>query len=133
MSSFRTNLCVEALVDAYGHDLCNRDGRQLWRVIDHPFVYSSDVAETTIVIPVGFLTDFASIPQFLLGIFGDVAQRASIPHDFEYSGKGTLSRELADKVLQEACLLSGVPGWKANLIYAGVRLAGASHFRIRGE
>lgn len=129
MSAFCTTLCVEALADAYGRDLRNRDGRQLWRVFDHPFVYWSDVAQRFIVVPVGFITDFASIPQSLLSVFGDIAHRASLPHDFEYSGKGTLTRELADKVLLEACLLSGTPEWKSKAIYAGVRIGGAGRFR----
>lgn len=129
MSSFLTTLCVQPLVDEDGHDLCNRDGRQLWQVIDHPFAYRSDVAGTTIVIPVGFVTDFASIPRALSWIFGDVAHRASLPHDFEYSKKGSLTQEIADKVLLEACLLSGIPAWKAKLIYAGVRVGGWLAFR----
>ena len=130
MSAFRSTLCVVALEDAYGRDLRNRDGRQLWIVFHHPFVYWSEVAKKLIVVPVGFITDFASIPQYLLSVFGDVAHRASLPHDFEYSGKGTLTREMADKVLLEACLLSGIPAWKANLIYGGVRVGGAGRFRV---
>lgn len=129
MSAFLTTLAVELMIDDDGKEMRTRDGRQLWRVIDHQFAYRSDVADTIIVIPVGFVTDFASIPAAMQWLFGDVAHRASLPHDFEYSGKGTLTREVADKVLLEACLLSGIPAWKANLIYGGVRLGGSGRFR----
>lgn len=129
MSAFLTSLAVELMVDASGAEMRTRNGRQLWRVIDHPFAYRSDVADTVIVIPVGFVTDFASIPLSLQWLFGDVAHRASLPHDFEYSGKGSLSREIADKVLREACLVSGISELKAALIYAVVRVFGGSRFR----
>jgi hypothetical protein len=48
-------------------------------------------------------------------------------HDYLYS-VGRVSRELADKVLYEACILTGVPAWKASAIYAGVRIGDASHY-----
>jgi hypothetical protein len=81
------------------------------------------------VVDADFVTDLASIPQAFLSLFGETAQRASVPHDFEYSNLGTLTRGVADKMLKEACILSGVPKWKAYAIYAGVRIGGAGHFR----
>lgn len=130
MSAFLTSLCVELMLDENGKELRSRDGKQLWRVVDHDFVYMSDVAGKKIVAEVGFVTDFASIPRMLGWLFGDVGHRPSLPHDLEYSGKGTLTREMADKVLLEACLLSGIPAWKAKLIYAGVRVGGTWSFRV---
>ena len=129
MSAFLTPLRVELLTDEKGLDLKTRNGKQLWRVVDHPFVYQSDVAGETIVIPAGFVTDFASIPSALSSIFGDIGQRASLPHDFEYSKKGSLDRATADAVLREACIVSGVSAIKANAIYAGVRAFGWMFFR----
>lgn len=129
MSAFLTPLSVELLTDEQGFDLKTRNGKQLWRVVDHPFMYQSDVAEKTLTIPVGFVTDFASIPVALSSVFGDIGQRASLPHDFEYSKKGSLPRDVADAVLKEACLVSGVSSIKANAIYAGVRAFGWMFFR----
>lgn len=131
MSAFVTPLAVELMVDEDGYEMRSRGGKQLWRIIEHPFVYRSDVAATTIVAEVGFVTDFASIPRIVGWMFGDIAHRASLPHDYEYSNKGTLTREMADEVLFEACLLSGIPKWKARLIYAGVRAGGMFSFRVK--
>jgi hypothetical protein len=39
-----------------------------------------------------------------------------------------VDRETADAVLYEACLLSGIPKWRAYGIWAGVRIGGGSHF-----
>jgi hypothetical protein len=128
MSKFLTPLKIELLTDADGKNLLTRDGAQLWRVVSE-FIYQSDVAQQNIVVPPDFVTDLASIPQAFLSLFGETAQRASVPHDFEYSKLGSLTREIADKMLKEACILSGVPIWKANLIYFGVRIGGGGHFR----
>jgi hypothetical protein len=105
--------------------LCNRDGRQLFQLLTN-FVYQSDVAGL-ITVGAGFVTDLASLPQAVLSIFGEIAQEPSIPHDFAYS-TGAMPRAVADAMLYEACILTGVPAWKAKLIYAGVRIGGGSHW-----
>jgi hypothetical protein len=56
----------------------------------------------------------------------DVAGLA-VPHDFIYN-MHTVPRAVADEMLYEACLLTGVPKWKAWAIYAGVRVGGGSHW-----
>lgn len=129
MSAFSYPLCVELVLDPDGVEVKSRMGRQLWRVCIAPFEFQSDVAGEVISVPVGFITDFASIPSIVSWIFGDIGHRASLPHDLEYSKKGRLTRELADKVLYEACVFSGIPEWKSKLIYAGVRLGGWASFR----
>lgn len=120
-------LRVELMVDANGNNLCNRDGRQLWQVVDNAFAYQSDAAKQTFTVPVGFITDFASIPQACLSMFGEVAQRPAVIHDFLYSTT-PVPRDMADKVLLEAMELTGVPWLKRKMIYAGVRVGGASHY-----
>lgn len=125
MSEFRTPLRIELMRDARGMPLRNRAGRQLWLTLCE-FQYYSDIAGL-ITIEAGFVTDFASIPQWALSLLGDVAHLPSIPHDHGYN-KATMSRKMADDVLYEACILTGVPKWKAKLIYAGVRLGGWVHY-----
>jgi hypothetical protein len=125
MSRFLTRLNMELMCDERDMPLCNRDGRQLFQLLCD-FVYQSDVAGL-ITVPAGFVTDLASLPQCVLGIFGEIAQQPSIPHDFAYS-KGVMPRATADAMLYEACILTGVPAWKAKLIYAGVRIGGGSHW-----
>lgn len=127
MSRFLSPLRVELMVDASGNNLCNRDGRQLWQVVDDDFIYQSDVAGQTITVPMGFITDFASIPQACLSMFGEIAQRPSVIHDFLYT-KVIVPRGIADKVLLEAMELTGVSWLQRKMIYAGVRVGGGSHY-----
>jgi hypothetical protein len=126
MSQFLTPLDMRLMTDSDGMPLQNRDGRQLYRLLSE-FRYQSDVAGLIVVVPAGYVTDLASIPQFMLWLFGEIAQEPAVPHDFVYS-TGIVPRALGDAMLREACLLTGVPGWKAGLIYWGVRLFGGSHW-----
>lgn len=125
MSEFRTPLRLELMRDARGCPLRNREGRQLWLLLCD-LVYFSDLAGL-VIIPAGFVTDLASVPQWGLTLIGETAQLASVPHDFAYN-MGIMSRVMADEMLYEACLLTEVPKWKARIIYTGVRLGGASHY-----
>jgi hypothetical protein len=125
MSGFLDRLDLEVMVDPQGRPLLNRAGRQLYKVLTR-FRYLSDVAGL-IDVPAGFITDLASFPQWALALLGDIAQYAAVPHDFVYN-MHQVSRAVADKMLYEACLLTGVPKWKALAIYAGVRMGGGSHW-----
>lgn len=123
MSKFLTPLDVTLLNDS------EHDGRGTWRV-DSPLIYSSDVAMRSIRVPPGFVTDFASVPRIPVAFFltADCAHEAAVVHDYLYT-YGTLSRAMADSVLLEAMAVSGIPAWRRRLIYWGVRLGGASHFK----
>ena len=73
MSSFTENLIVSPL----------KDGKS-W-VVRKEFFYDIgfEGSGDTIVVPVGFVTDFASVPQFFWGIFPtwDKYGKASVIHD----------------------------------------------------
>lgn len=102
------------------------DGR--W-ILCGPLVYQSDVAGQTFTVPAGFHTDLASVPRLPLVFLltGDSARKASVVHDYLYTTH-PVTRDVADAVLKEASLLTGVPKWRAWLMWAGVRLGGASHW-----
>lgn len=95
-----------------------------WHILQ-PLVYESDVAQQVFAVPEGFVTDFASVPRLPLAFLltGDSAHEAAVIHDYLYQKK-TVTRELADKVFLEAAQVSGEPGWKSWLMWAGVRLGG---------
>ena len=98
----------------------------IWEIADSPFEYQSDLVKETIVVPVGFYTDFASVPRWLPIIYamiGDEAHEAATIHDWLYYSAIT-TRDIADKVLREAILLCGMPKWKAEAFYYGVRVGG---------
>ena len=88
--------------------------------------YESDRLKTTVVVPPGFKTDLASIPQVLWNVLPPVGQydRAAVIHDYLYKFPGTVSRVDADAVLNEAMDVLGVGRVKRWIIYAGVRVGG---------
>lgn len=125
MSVFLDPLELELMRDPQGLPLLTRAGRQLWRVISR-FRYQSDVAGL-VEVPAGYVTDLCSQPQATMSLLGECAQQPSVPHDYAYSTH-CMTRAAADRMLYEACILTGIPRWKAALIYAGVRVGGASHW-----
>jgi hypothetical protein len=91
------------------------------------FIYDSDILGR-IEIPDGHVTDLASYPDQLLGMFGRTCgAKAGAVHDFLYDTK-PCDRETADAVLKEAMLASGHEEAVAQAFYEGVRLGGASHW-----
>ena len=97
----------------------------------------ADDDQRTIIVPAGFVTDFASIQvlhnAFLFVLFALVAgygNYAATVHDWLYAD-GQLSRKEADAVLYRALRAEGVARWRAWLFWAGVRLGGGGHYSIR--
>jgi hypothetical protein len=97
----------------------------VFEVADHSFRYQSDIAGL-LTVPVGFYTDFASVPRFvpvLYSLLGDTAHEPAVIHDWLYYS-AIVSREVADKVLFEAMGVLGLPFWRRYPIYWGVRIGG---------
>jgi hypothetical protein len=98
-------------------------------ILVQDLLYVSDVAKRMFTVPAGFQTDLASVPRlplvFLLA--GDCAREAAVVHDYLYSTH-QVDRATADAVLREASAVTGVPWWRRQLMYAGVRMGGASHW-----
>lgn len=109
------------------------DGRGSWELFA-PLAFYSVVLGKLITVPVGFKTDYASIPRlpvvFLL--FDGWGNRAAVIHDWLYTTQ-MCTRELADRVFREALLVCGVPAWRAQAMYLGVREFGASHWPAPGQ
>lgn len=121
MSSFTSPLRVEITQKKVR-------GRPLARLVES-FVYevgalgSGDVVE----VPAGFETDFASVPRLFWIVeppLGD-AGKAAVIHDRLYATRER-SRRAADRVFLEAMGVLGVARWKRLVLYAAVRLFGAS-------
>lgn len=127
MSKFINELKVDELEDN------SNDGRGTWRLLE-PLIYQSDYVGKTIVVPEGFVTDFASVPRlpvaFLLA--GGCGHKAAVIHDWLYTSH-EVSRADADKVLGEALEASGQPTWRAMLMYAGVRIGGEGAYEADGQ
>jgi hypothetical protein len=114
------------------------DKRGTWSLL-HRFGYYSELLGHNVWVPKGFVTDFASVPRipvaFLLA--GNSAQEAAVIHDWLYTahkvGRLEVTRAMADAVFKEAALASDVAGWRAQMMYLGVRIGGAGPYRADGQ
>ena len=115
MSRFTEILLVSPLADG-----------KSW-VIKKDFGY--DVGEEgsgdTINVPIGFMTDFASVPRplwWLIPKWGKYGNAAVI-HDYCY-WEQSRSRKESDSIFREAMQVLEVSKWKTFLMYWAVRLGG---------
>ena len=95
---------------------------------------NQDAKLPKISVPVGFVTDFASIPRefwSLLRPDGNYAYAAVI-HDFLYWNQLT-SRENSDMIFRLAMGDFKIPKIEADSIYAAVRLAGGKAWKENAE
>ena len=106
--------------------------RRTYKLLDDLVLADDD--QRTIVVPTGFVTDFASIQvlhnAFLFVLFALVSgygNYAATVHDFLYS-EGQVSRKEADAVLYRALRAEGVARWRAYLFWLGVRIGGAKQY-----
>lgn len=122
MSAFLTKLTVTELDDS------SNDGRGTWQ-LEAPLVYESDIAKKTITVPVGFVTDYASVPRLPIAylLVGGIAHKAAVIHDWLYTSH-EVDKATADLVLKEAVIVSGIAPWRASLIYSGVWIGGAGAY-----
>lgn len=110
----------------------SRGGRCCVRLLT-PLEYrvGSEDSEDVIIVPVGFETDFASIPWGARNTFPPLGPwaRPAIIHDYLYDTAGEggrFTRLQADKVFKEAMEVVGVPAWRREIMYRAVRLGGGS-------
>jgi len=114
MSSFTDDLLVKVLAD-------ERNGQGLFELAA-PFTFDIGFLGSgeTVLVPAGFVTDFASIPGFarwLLPISGKAA-KAALLHDYMLS---VGDRRAAD-AFSDALKAAGVGPVKRWIMVAGVRL-----------
>lgn len=97
----------------------------IFAVSEHPFRYESDIVKRTFTVPVGFYTDFASVPRLgiLYAALGDTAHEPAVIHDWLYY-TAAVPRDAADAVLLEAMAVIGMPAWRRYPIWWGVRIGG---------
>ncbi len=90
-----------------------------------PLIYDSEVAGQTITVPVGFVTDFASVPRvpIIYGLFGDRAHHESVLHDWLYKS-AVVSRKVADAVFLEAMNARSKGFFVRWGMWLGVRIGG---------
>lgn len=97
-----------------------------WR-LDQPF--TARWGRYSFRLPAKFRTDLASIPRLLRWLIPQIGRhiQAAIVHDLLYrwpSVRQGLTRAQVDKMFLDAMEFLGVPLWKRQLMYAGVRAGG---------
>lgn len=109
------------------------DGRT-WRVTQ---TFSVDVEIGVIVVPVGFITDFASIPRVLWNILPPEGHygKAAVLHDYIYVTGGhcppsehVFTKKEADKLFLAAMSQLDVPWYQRYPMYQAVRWFGRGSF-----
>lgn len=117
MSSFTEDLIVRVSSDKV-------HGRTIY-IIHAPFEYrvgSFENPDFIVSVPVGFRTDFMSIPSFLRPIFdAGYGAKAAVVHDYLLS-QGFPPKQ-ADRVFREALGVLGMGLIQRNLYYRAVRLS----------
>ena len=113
MSSFTRPLIVTPMPD----------GRR-WKLVKS-FTYhiGSKYSRKAIIVPKGFITDFASIPWIFwswLPSWGKYGKSAVI-HDYLWQTK-KVSKLKANKIFYEAMLVGKTKKWKAKLMFIGVTI-----------
>jgi hypothetical protein len=85
-----------------------RDLPGKWWQLASPLVYYSALLDATITVPVGFVTDTASVPRLPLAywLFGGRGNSPAVVHDWLYR-TALVSRHTADKVFNEALKSEG--------------------------
>ena len=78
-----------------------------------------------IVVPAGFITDFASVPRIFWNIFPPAGRygKAAIIHDWCYQ-TAFQNRRRSDEIFLEGMKVLKVKKWKYKIIYYSVRLFG---------
>lgn len=119
-----------------------KNNGKAWWITGANLSFNSDVAKGIIVVPAGYLTDLASIPKTIQGVFmlHDSPEIAlgSIVHDYLYQFKGRinviandrempmlLTRQQCDQILcNEAMLDLGANDHQISTVYATLRTVG---------
>lgn len=125
MSRFTTPLRLEDTGVAH-------NGREVFRVLES-FTYEvgAEGSGLYIHVPVGFETDFASVPRLLWGLFPPTGPhgKAAVLHDFLYRKSSGFSKVLGDAIFLEAMETLGVSWWRRTLMYWSVSYFGHSAYR----
>lgn len=95
----------------------------------------------TLVVPMGFITDLASVPRALWSIIApfELGLAGPIVHDWLYRHGGNIAcvgaqsplfnRAQADAILRDIMRQDGISRWRCTAGYLGVRVGGASSWQ----
>lgn len=108
----------------------------LAQILSPFYYYLEDDYSRAIIVPVGFATDFTSVPAFARAIYPiiDRTAKAAVIHDYLYGGgwirdsKGNFlrqpTRKQADLIYYQGLKILGASNFEATVKYYAVRLGG---------
>ena len=92
------------------------------------FLSQKEGVGESIIVPAGFITDFASIPRIIQLILpNSIGRRAAIVHDYLYRTnglRGKFTRQQSDQIFLGALEVLGVRYTRRICLYIGVRIGG---------
>lgn len=99
-------------------------------ILSCPLIYVSEKFGQ-IVVPEGFVTDFASVPRIglIYNFLGNRGNYAATVHDFLYS-KHNMQRKSADLIFLEALEVEGIPLYYRYPMYWGVKVFGSLFWNV---
>lgn len=95
-----------------------------WKLLrDFPVHIRVGVRVQSVVVPKGFVTDFASVPRILHAVFPPMGKygAAALVHDY-LCVERPVTRKEADKLFYNLMIRHEVKPWKAKIMYAATRL-----------
>lgn len=129
MSRFTTPLRIEDTGVAHNN-------REVFRVLES-FTYEVGGLGSGLLIhvPVGFETDFASVPRFLWNLVPPWGPhgKAAVLHDFLYRKESGFSKIVGDAIFCEALEVMGASWWLRTAMYVVVRLFGHSSYHWKSR
>jgi len=122
-NSFKTPLVVEVMPS----------GKRFKLHFSFIYIWKYKRIKVKVVVPAGFETDFASIPQPFHWFISKLGRynKAAVIHDFIYQQGHSISRKMADQCFRDGMVDLGVDKWKRTLMYWGVRFGGWMAWRKR--
>ncbi len=93
------------------------------------FRYESAVLGARIIVPSGFVTDFASVPKqvpLAYALFADQARRPAVVHDYLYQTHMCRDKAQADEIFEEAMNVIGMHWLDRHIMWRAVEAAGDS-------
>ncbi len=102
-------------------------------VLQRPMSFQIGRTRDSIIVPAGFVAEFASIPRVLWSELSPVGEHtlAAIVHDYLYWFQ-PCEREEADNLLMIAMRDGGVSDLQRGAVYTGVRMASADAWNANG-
>lgn len=120
-------------------ELRHRPGHSRWEVIRPLFYrhrsveYAPPAGDRLIVVPIGYLSDLASVPRLARRIVDPQtppARRPSVVHDYIYTHlTHKFTKAQADRIFYDALLEEGMPKSLAWLMWKAVSLGGRGAWR----